>query len=184
MTPLHLGRMLRDLMKRNFSTALRFVSFSMLISLFARPIGSSQPPTNRLDAGLFGPGRGHQSEFLPVEKAFRVSATASGPEQIRVTFVIAPGYYLYQRRLQFIASSPGVRLGSPVLPRGEPHTDEYFGTQTVYRGILEATLSVSRPAGASGAVTVSVGYQGCADAGLCYPPQTTPLTIELPRRSP
>jgi thiol:disulfide interchange protein DsbD len=176
--------MLLDVMKTNFGTALRFVSFSMLMTLLARPIGSSQLPTNRLDAGLFGSSGGRQTEFLPVEKAFRVSATATGPEQIRVTFVIAPGYYLYQRRLQFIASSPGVRLGSPVLPRGEPHTDEYFGTQTVYRGILEAMLSVSRPAGSSGAVTVSVGYQGCADAGLCYPPQTAPLTIELPRRSP
>lgn len=171
-------------MKMKFGTALRFVSFSILITLLARPIGSSQPPANRLDAGAFGPGGGRQTEFLPVEKAFRVSAAATGPEQIRVTFVIAPGYYLYQRRLQFTANSAGTRLGSPVLPRGEPHTDEYFGTQTVYRGILEATLSVSRPAGATGAVTVSVGYQGCADAGLCYPPQTTPLTIELPRRSP
>lgn len=135
-------------------------------------------------AGLFDRGAPARDEFLPVEKAFRVSAVAVGPQQVRVTWVIAPGYYLYQKRLKFAATTPNVQLGSPQLPKGHTHSDEYFGTQTVYREVLQATLAVTRGTPTGGPVTLSLGYQGCADAGLCYPPQTTQLTVELPRKSP
>ena len=133
---------------------------------------------------LFDRGTKPQQEFLPVEKAFRVSAVAVAPQQVRITWVIAPGYYLYQKRLKFAATTPNVQLGAAQLPRGEAHTDDYFGTQTVYREVLQATVGVTRGAAATGPVTLSVSYQGCADAGLCYPPQTTPLTVELPRKVP
>jgi thiol:disulfide interchange protein DsbD len=132
--------------------------------------------------GLFDQPATQRSEFLPVEKAFRVSAVALGPEQIRVTWVIAPGYYLYQKRLKFSATATGVKL-SPVLPKGESHTDEYFGTQVVYREVLPIAIGVARSTAAVQTLTLSVGYQGCADAGLCYPPQTTQLKIAMPRGS-
>ena len=129
--------------------------------------------------GVFGRPATQRSEFLPVDRAFRVSAVAVGPAKVRVTWVIAPGYYLYRNRLSFAVASGG-RLGSPALPRGESHTDDYFGTQIIYREILPLDIAVSRPAGASEPLTLSVGFQGCADAGLCYPPQTTRLDVAMP----
>ena len=124
---------------------------------------------------------GARDTFLPVEQAFRVSAEALAPDQVRVTWVIAPGYYLYQKRLKFaLADGQPATLGPPQLPKGLDHTDEFFGTQTVYREILQVSLGVARAGQAAQALTLNVGYQGCADAGLCYPPQTSTLKLNLP----
>src|SRR5687767_8694735 len=67
-------------------------------------------------------------------------------------------------------------VGAVVLPKGEEHTDEYFGTQEIYRQSLDASFAV--PPGAQ-SVAVKVTYQGCADAGLCYPPITKLMTVSL-----
>jgi thiol:disulfide interchange protein DsbD len=119
-------------------------------------------------------------EFLPPEQAFKVSAQATGPDQIALQWIIAPGYYLYRERLKFAVSTPGLTIGKPDLPAGENHTDEFFGTQIVYREVLEAKLPVARASGGELPVTVDVTYQGCADAGLCYPPQKAHLAVTLP----
>ncbi|MFJ3521358.1 protein-disulfide reductase DsbD [Pseudomonas sp. NPDC090203] len=102
-------------------------------------------------------------DFLPVEQAFIFSSERLDSGETRLYWQIADGYYLYQKRLKFDGLSAGLL---PVLPVGEDHNDEYFGQQQVYRQGLELTI----PASASG--QVKVGWQGCADAGLCYPPQT------------
>jgi len=107
-------------------------------------------------------------DFLPVDKAFAFSAEALPSGQTRLYWQIADGYYLYQKRLKFDGLDPAQR---PALPEGEHHNDEFFGDQQVYRGELELLV----PAGAGG--QVSVGWQGCADAGLCYPPQSQ--TVDL-----
>jgi thiol:disulfide interchange protein DsbD len=121
--------------------------------------------------------------FLPPEQAFRVSARATGPDQITLQYIVAPGYYLYRERLKFAAATPGVVLGKPDLPAGENHSDEFFGTQIVYREVLDAKLAVSRAGGAELPMILDLTYQGCADAGLCYPPQTQHLSLSLPAGS-
>ena len=122
-------------------------------------------------------------EFLPPTQAFRVSATALAPDRIRVSFMVAPGYYLYQKRLKAtLEGAPtGVALAPITWPAGTPHNDEFFGQQTVYPESFETELSVER-GGTTGALTagLSIGLQGCAEAGLCYPPETRRLTIVLP----
>jgi thiol:disulfide interchange protein DsbD len=142
--------------------------------LFVAPIRAA----SGIDAVLAKGSGG--DEFLPPEQAFQVSAKATSPDQIALQYVIAPGYYLYRERLKFASSSPGVAIGKPDLPAGENHTDEFFGTQIVYREILDAKLAVSRAAGGELPMTVDITYQGCADAGLCYPPQKASLTVTLP----
>jgi len=118
--------------------------------------------------------------FLPPDQAFRVSASADGPNRVRINWVIAQGYYLYQSRLKFATTTPGVTLGKPELPAGDIKQDEYFGKQVVYHVELVAGLPLTRTAAAGKDVTINVTYQGCATAGLCYPPITKPLTISLP----
>ena len=117
--------------------------------------------------------------FLPPDQAFRVSASADGASRVRIDYVIAPGYYLYQSRLKFATTSPGVTLGKPELPAGDTKQDEYFGKQIVYHSAFVARLGVTRAASASANVALAVTYQGCAEAGLCYPPITKPFTVTL-----
>lgn len=108
-------------------------------------------------------------DFLPVGQAFMFSSQRLESGETRVYWQIADGYYLYQKRLKFDGLSAGQQ---PPLPAGEQHNDEYFGEQQVYRQGLELVI----PASASG--QVKVGWQGCADAGLCYPPQTQTVDLE------
>jgi thiol:disulfide interchange protein DsbD len=121
------------------------------------------------------------SQFLSPDEAFRFRAEAAGADAVRLTWQIAPGYYLYRDRLKVGSPDPKVQLGALVLPTGQSKTDEYFGTQQVYHNELIATLPVARAAGSAVLeLPVKVTYQGCAEAGLCYPPITQTLNVSLP----
>lgn len=109
-----------------------------------------------------------QSDFLPVEKAFVFTSERLPSGETRLHWAITEGYYLYQKRLKFDGLAP---QQIPQLPTAVDHHDEFFGDQPVYRGQLELLV----PASARG--TLRMGWQGCADAGLCYPPQTS--VVEL-----
>ena len=125
-----------------------FLFFVLLIS------GVAQAGTNPFET---------KPEFLPVEKAFVFTSERLESGETQLYWQITDGYYLYQKRLKFDGLPAELR---PVLPEGESHSDEFFGEQQVYRQGLELKI----PAGATG--QIKVGFQGCADAGLCYPPQT------------
>lgn len=107
-------------------------------------------------------------DFLPVGQAFMFSSERLESGETRLYWQIAEGYYLYQKRLKFEGLSVNQQ---PVLPAGDEHNDEYFGQQHVYRQGLELVI----PASATG--QVKVGWQGCADAGLCYPPQSQVVVL-------
>jgi len=128
--------------------------------------------------GLLGPSS-NEDQFLPVDQAFVLSATDDGGEQVRLDWQVAPGYYLYRHRVSAKTATPGFTLGEIAMPPGKKKTDEFFGDVEVYYDALNATVPVTRPAVAS-SFEIAVSYQGCADAGLCYPPVTKTLAIELP----
>jgi len=143
----------------------------------AAPLPSAQPIEQVLKAGQV---KSNEGEFLPPDQAFRLFARPLGADRIELTWEIAEGYYLYRNRLK-VATSGDLKLGALELPVGQSKTDEYFGTQQVYHNQLRAVLPVVRSAtSAPLAVPVQVTYQGCADAGLCYPPITKSLSISLP----
>ena len=116
----------------------------------------------------------NSADFLPVREAFQLSLVESTPQSIKLRFVATEGYYLYRHRFQFRADPADVSLGTAQLPRGEQKHDEYFGDVEVYHGILDVEL----PRTDQRAFTLAVTYQGCADKGLCYPPETERLSIE------
>ncbi len=128
--------------------------------------------------GLLGPVTQEQS-FLPVDEAFVFQAYASGTGQVMLDWQIAPGYYLYRHRISARSLTPTVVLDAPQLPAGLAKTDEFFGDVEVYYESLLATAAVQRPEGPA-TFDIEVGYQGCADAGLCYPPVKKTVRIELP----
>jgi thiol:disulfide interchange protein DsbD len=124
--------------------------------------------------------RNGQPNFLTADQAFQVAATAAGPDSVRLDWQITDGYYLYRSRIHVKTASP-VQLGVLALPQGKSQTDEYFGTQEIYEHTLSATLPVARSAAAGAlSVAIDVTYQGCAHAGLCYPPITKTLAVSLP----
>ena len=116
-----------------------------------------------------------ESDLLPVDQAYVLSASAPSRGRIELHWKIADGYYLYRHRTGATAS--GFDAGPLQLPPGKPHVDEFFGKVETYRGQLRGALTGTATADT---VTLKVKYQGCADAGICYPPQTRTLTVKLP----
>jgi thioredoxin:protein disulfide reductase len=128
--------------------------------------------------GLLGPAS-NEDQFLPVDQAFVFTALADGGDRVLLDWQVAPGYYLYRHRISAKTATAGFTLGEVALPDGKKKTDEFFGDVEVYYGVLAATVPVTRPEGASKFV-LQVSYQGCADAGLCYPPVTKTVEVEMP----
>ncbi|HUG26455.1 protein-disulfide reductase DsbD domain-containing protein, partial [Piscinibacter sp.] len=105
-------------------------------------------------------------EFLDPEVAFKGSVRALDDRSVEVSFEIAPGYYLYDEQFKFAAA--GAALGAAVIPDGKVKYDETFQKDVeTHRDLLRIVLPVEQ---ASGGFRLAVNYQGCADAGLCYPP--------------
>lgn len=121
-----------------------------------------------------------QQKFLPADDVFHVSGASAGPNRIRLSWSIRDGYYLYRSRLKVTAAGGGA-LAALQLPQGEIKMDPYFGREEIYRHEVTALLPLEPSAHASGSdLSLRVTYQGCADAGLCYPPITKTIDVALP----
>jgi len=113
----------------------------------------------------------NETDFLPPDVAFRVAARIDG-DVVKVRWVIADGYYLYRQKIEVRAESPDLVLSAPSLPPGTVKTDPYLGTQQVYFQQVEGLVPYSRIDAGAHPMQIKVTYQGCAEAGLCYPPIT------------
>ena len=119
-------------------------------------------------------------QFLPPDEAFRFNAFPDGPDRVKLIWQIADGYYLYRTRIKVATTGDKAQLGGLDLPKGETKTDEYFGKQEIYHHQLVVGLPVARASAAELPVPLKVTYQGCAHAGLCYPPITKEISVTLP----
>lgn len=142
------------------------------------PAARATGPAGGLDAVLKAP-KSDGDTFLPPDQAFRFDALADGSDRVRLNWEIAEGYYLYRARIKVATRAGNVQLGTPQMPAGQVKNDEYFGRQEVYHHELIATVPVARTAGGTLEVPLEVTYQGCADAGLCYPPVTKTVNVTL-----
>ena len=116
-----------------------------------------------------------EEDFLDPEVAFKLSARAVDERTVEVTYTIAPGYYLYKEQLKFAAT--GATLGTPLLPPAKTKFDETFQkTVETYRDELRIAIPVTQ---AGPAFQLQVTNQGCADRGLCYPPQQRGIAVKL-----
>ncbi len=121
-----------------------------------------------------------EKDLLPVDQAFALSARAAAADRIALEWKIADGYYLYRHRIKAVAAD-GSRLGAVALPHGQAHEDEFFGRVETFRKRLAGSVPVQAADG--GKVVLKVSYQGCADAGVCYPPQTRTVAVAMPAGS-
>jgi len=119
---------------------------------------------------------GAAQDLLEPEKAFRISARALDPATVEVRFDIARGYYMYREKFAFAAIPREIKLGPAVFPKGETKKDEFFGVMETYRKHVAVTLPVQ---GASETLKLEVTSQGCADIGVCYPPQVQTVEVKF-----
>ncbi|MBT2788136.1 MULTISPECIES: protein-disulfide reductase DsbD [unclassified Halomonas] len=114
----------------------------------------------------------NQDEFLPVMEAFQPTAWHDG-DTLYIGIDIADEYYLYRHQLALVSQTEGVSFGDSVIPQGLFTNDEFMGDVYVFRDslVFEAPLDATY----SGPLNVELTFQGCADAGLCYPPERTQL---------
>ncbi|MDP6724029.1 MAG: protein-disulfide reductase DsbD [Arenicellales bacterium] len=148
-----------------------------LVGLVAQPaVGNSVTDLKKL-LGIGAP----EDSFLNEDDAFAVQAIpAPGGDAIRVIFEIAEGYYLYRSKMGFTIEGGTAALSSAELPPGEEKTDEYFGLMEIYHGRVEINLPLERAHVGPEEVILHLAYQGCAEAGICYPPIKRKISLTLP----
>ena len=117
-------------------------------------------------------------KLLEPERAFAFSVQALDDRTVEARFAIANGYYLYREKLHF-SVEPARLADAPSLPPGKIKDDEFFGRVETYRGQLSVKLPLQQVAPGS-KVVVRAESQGCADAGVCYPPQVQDVVVTLP----
>ncbi len=139
--------------------------------------------TQDLTLGASSPGlsSGNQVEFLPVEEAYQLALEVVDDGHIRLYWQIEDAYYMYQKRFKFLLEDSQGRIALETnLPEGIEHEDEYFGRTIIYRYSVDIMLSASR---SSDNAVLTVTSQGCADAGLCYPPQKQAFRVDLSQQT-
>ncbi len=113
-----------------------------------------------------------EPEFLPVEEAF-VFDFSQNDDSLVISFDIADAYYLYKHQFKLVTKN--ATLGEPTFPEGKEKEDEFFGLTEVYYDSVSFTVPIEESVQDG---MVKLRYQGCADAGLCYPPTTKVIYLE------
>lgn len=120
-------------------------------------------------AGLFdAPGR---SQFVPADRAF-VFDFQQNQHDLNLTWQVKDGYYLYRKQISITPSQADI--AEVKLPPGVWHEDEFYGKSEIYRKQLTIPVTINQ---AISGATLTVTYQGCADAGFCYPPETKTVPL-------
>ena len=145
---------------------MRFL-FLLLVTLLIAP---AKATSNNVLNDLLAPT---QQTFLPVTQAFEFDFDQQG-RTLFIGWDIAPGYYLYKQKIEILAKDASIDVGS--LGDGEIIEDEFFGKTEVF---FQSVSIISKLSDVNEGAVVKVRYQGCAEAGLCYPPEviTIPLSV-------
>jgi thiol:disulfide interchange protein DsbD len=147
--------------KRPRAERLAGVALAFVVPAFATALAAGLPS---------------QPKLLPPDQAFRLSARALDTTTIEARFDVAEGYYLYRDRIHFSVGSSGNLPAA--LPGGLRKHDEFFGDVETYRGPVVIRVSLPSAMLPGRTVVLNTDSQGCADAGVCYPPN--PQRVEMP----
>lgn len=120
------------------------------------------------------------ADLLHPAQAFKPTARALDGRTVEVRFAIADGYYLYRDKFRFAVETEGVKLGMPSLPKGKEKIDETFGNVEVFYREVLIRLPVERNSSGVLPLILQITSQGCADVGVCYPPQKQQVSVQLP----
>ena len=121
-------------------------------------------------------------DILRPEAAYRYAVTNTG-DALEIDWVIEDGYYLYRQKMSYESNTPGIVFGEAEMPTGENHEDEFFGAQEIYRGRFFVRLPYTVKGEPPTSMELVLKSQGCADIGICYPPQTWTEPVRLSARN-
>ena len=162
-------------------TLIRSLLITLLLTLnVAAPVHAGLGDTFRDLGSTLGLGSS-QPEFLDPEDAFFYSADVIDSHTIRANFDIVDDYYLYKDKFEFtIEDAEGITIVSAIGSKGKEKDDEFFGLMEVYYGKASFTINLQHTFKDETPITLVARYQGCADAGLCYPPVSSRIDLLLP----
>lgn len=149
------------------------------------PFSSPTPGTgDAIDQLLSGTTQATEDELLDPAEAFIASVAITDDDTLLARWDIADGYYLYRERFRFTIDDPAVALGEPRFPSGEWQEDEFFGEVETYRDDVTISIPLNWQDGHSRPVMLELQTisQGCADVGVCYPPQQETIPVVLANR--
>ena len=136
-----------------------------------------------------------QATFLPVDEAFGLEVEVRDAHTLQANFRVTPGYYLYRDKVSFAIqkiagqkiageknnASSGIKITSVSLPKGDMKLDPNFGDTEVFHQSFQAVIALYRADNATAqSISLDAVYQGCSEQGLCYPPTTKTLRVNLP----
>ncbi len=142
---------------------------------------SAGTPKRKL--GQLGDTSKTSSEFPPADEVFFPEAFPVDGNAVEVGIRVVPGFYLYKDKISVRSLSDGAKAGRLDLPKGKMKVDEYFGEMEVYLDSILAPLAIARATPDAMDLELELKYQGCAEGGLCYMPQTRVITVSLPEAS-
>lgn len=148
------------------------------------PSQADQPRPNRLASLLASAAPESQPELPEVDAAFVFASQQIAPDRLRLSWTIAPGTYLYAERIRISVADQGVEIGSLQRPPGIVKADGVrpdgtVGPVEIYEGVLEFEVPLLRSDPGLTEARLVVSYQGCAEVGICYPPQTREVRVAL-----
>jgi thiol:disulfide interchange protein DsbD len=117
-------------------------------------------------------------ELLSLSEAFRLEVSRPRAEQLRIRWTIADGYYLYRHRFRFEVAPAEVRDGF-ALPPGIVKHDPFFGETQIYRHSVAFDLPLQESAAGLDRISLRVVSQGCADVGICFPPEARTVDLAI-----
>lgn len=142
-----------------------------------RKVAGSTP---KLTLGSLAGNTNATSEFPPVDEVFIPDVFAVDGNKVEVGFRIVPGFYLYKDKISVRSLNEAAKAGRLDLPKGKMKVDEFFGEMEVYLESIVAPLAIARATPEAMDLELEVNYQGCAEGGLCYMPQTRVMSVSLP----
>ena len=142
-------------------------------------LSKPQSGSSKIDLGSLAGGAG-TSEFPPPDEVFFPDVFPVDGNTVEIGIRIEPGFYVYKHRISAKSLSPDVQAGQLDLPKGKLKHDEFFGESEVYYDEVIGRLAIARATPEAMDLELEVGYQGCAEGGLCYLPQTRVMTVSLP----
>lgn len=121
---------------------------------------------------------GATHEPLKMDEGFKFSAKVKDSQTIIAEWQMAPGYYIYSKKITISSNTPHVKLGDPLFPKGEMKTEPEIGTFEVYKDTVRISVPVTTPP-KDNKVQLTVHYQGCSEEGFCYPGADKTTTVDL-----
>lgn len=124
--------------------------------------------------------QGQVDAVLPEDMAFKVETIAMDANKLSTRFTMSNNVYLYKDKVKLTSLTDGIRVKSVKFPAAQQKNDPHFGDVEVFFGLIEIDVDIDRKPGSGNKLELQAEFQGCVDEGICYPPSTRTLSIDLP----